>query len=75
VAVFLLAVWGHLLLDSVASDIWWLWPWLDSPFSLVVIPAIHTPWWLNFLLHWTFAVELGFVLLAVCWERSRPLLP
>lgn len=72
VTVFLLAVWSHLLLDSVAGDIWWLWPWLDTPFSLVVIPAIHSPWWLNFLLHWTFAVELGFVLLAVwlAWKRS-----
>lgn len=72
VTVFLLAVWSHLLLDSIAGDIWWIWPWLDTPFSLVVIPAIHSPWWLNFLLHWTFAVELGFILLAVwlAWKRS-----
>jgi inner membrane protein len=69
--VFLLAVWGHLLLDSIAGDIWWLWPWLDSPFSLVVIPAIHSPWWLNFLLHWTFALELGFALVAV-WLAWKP---
>jgi membrane-bound metal-dependent hydrolase YbcI (DUF457 family) len=59
--IFLLAVWSHLLLDSVAGDIWWLWPWLDVPFSLVTIPAIHSPWYLNYLLHWTFALELIFV--------------
>ena len=72
---FLLAVWGHLLLDSGAGDIWWLWPWLDTPFSLVNIPASYSPWWLNYLLHWTFVVELGFVLLAIGWECARPVLP
>ena len=71
VTVFLLAVWGHLLLDSVAGDIWWLWPWLDLPFSLVTIPAIHSPWYLNYLLHWTFALELIFVASGVGSAMSR----
>ncbi|MFA5083658.1 MAG: metal-dependent hydrolase [Hydrogenophilaceae bacterium] len=75
VGVFLLAVWSHLLLDSVAGDIWWLWPWLDTPFSLTAIPAIHSPWWLNFLLHWSFALELAIVALALGWEFARPLRP
>ncbi len=75
VTVFLLAVWGHLLLDSVAGDIWWLWPWLDAPFSLVTIPAIHSPWYLNYLLHWTFALELVIVASGVGLELSRPALP
>lgn len=74
VTVFLLAVWSHLLLDSIAGDIWWLWPWFDTPYSMIVIPAIHSPWWLNFLLHWTFVVELGFVSLAV-WLAWRPTCP
>lgn len=73
--VFLLGVWSHLLLDSIAGDIWWLWPWLDTPFSLVSIPAIHNPWWLNYLLHWTFAVEITVVALAMMWEWHRPILP
>ena len=72
VTVFLLAVWGHLLLDSVAGDILWLWPWFDTPFSLVNIPARYSTWWLNFLLHWTFAVELGFVFMAVWLAWKRP---
>jgi len=72
--VFMLGVWSHLLLDSVAGDIWWLWPWLDTPFSLINIPAIHTPWWLNYLLHWSFAVELAIVALALWWEGLRPVL-
>jgi inner membrane protein len=64
IAVFLLAAWGHLLLDSVAGDIWWLWPWLDIPFSLVTIPSLHSHWWLNYLLHWTFALEVTIVAVA-----------
>jgi inner membrane protein len=71
---FMLGVWSHLLLDSVAGDIWWLWPWLDTPFSLVSIPAIHAPWWLNYLLHWSFAVELAIVAAALRWESVRPVL-
>ncbi|QLQ01947.1 MAG: metal-dependent hydrolase [Thiobacillus sp.] len=72
--VFMLGAWSHLLLDSVAGDIWWLWPWLDTPFSLVNIPAIHARWWLNYLLHWSFAVELAIVALAFWWESQRPIL-
>lgn len=72
---FLIGIWSHLLLDSVAGDIWWLWPWVDTPFSLVHIPAIHSPWWLNYLLHWTFAVEIAIVALAAGREWSSPVLP
>ncbi|NTV95177.1 MAG: metal-dependent hydrolase [Thiobacillus sp.] len=71
---FLLAAWGHLLLDSVAGDIWWLWPWFDVPFSLVAIPALHAHWVLNYLLHWTFVLELAIVALATWMEGARPLL-
>lgn len=72
---FLLTVWGHLLLDTVAGDIWWLWPWLDTPFSLVIIPAIHSPWWLNYILHWTFAIELAIVSYTCLLEWAHPVLP
>lgn len=72
--VFILGAWSHMLLDSVAGDIWWLWPWLDTPFSLVHIPAIHTPWWLNYLLHWSLGVEFAIVVLAFWWEGLRPVL-
>lgn len=69
---FMLGGWSHLLLDSVAGDIWWLGPWLDSPFSLINIPASHSPWWLNYLLHWSFGLELAFVALALGWEGLHP---
>lgn len=73
--VFLAAVWGHLLLDSVAGDIWWLWPWHDTPFSLVDIPFAHASWWMNYLLHWTFGLELAITAAACAWEYRHPALP
>ncbi|TCJ12222.1 metal-dependent hydrolase [Parasulfuritortus cantonensis] len=75
VAVFLLAVWGHLLLDSVAGDIWWLAPWRDRPYSLVDVAAGPGRWWLAYLLHWTFAVEMAIVAAAAWWEGRAPVLP
>lgn len=71
---FIAGAWSHVLLDTVAGDIWWLWPWLDTPYSLVHIPAIHTTWWLNYLLHWSFVAELAIVILALVWEGLRPVL-
>ncbi|BEV71209.1 metal-dependent hydrolase [Paludibacterium sp. THUN1379] len=59
----------HLLLDSVVGDIWWLAPWLDRPFALATVSARYQPWWLNFLLHWSFLLEL--LLLALAWRRLR----
>jgi hypothetical protein len=70
---FLLAVAGHLLLDTVAGDIWWFGPWLDQPFSLVTVPARYPSWWLSYLFHWTFALEMSIVALAgwVAWSAQR----
>ena len=62
----------HLCLDSIVGDIWWLAPFVDRPFSLFTVPALYQPWWLNFLLHWSFGLELGLVVWAVfVWQRGR----
>lgn len=62
----------HMLLDSIVGDIWWLAPFVDRPFSLFTVPALYQPWWLNFVLHWSFALELAIVLLAAfTWQRDR----
>lgn len=55
----------HLLLDSIVGDIWWLAPIVDQPYALFTVPAIYDPWWLNFILHWSFALEVLVVLWAV----------
>lgn len=63
----------HLLLDSVVGDVWWLAPVIDKPYALFHIEALHQPWWLNFLLHWSFLLELIICLLAlaVCYRQRR----
>lgn len=75
-SAFLLAVFSlgcilHVFLDSIVGGIWWFAPFLDRRYVLVVIPAVYTPWWLNFILHWSFALELGICLAALVVYRMR----
>ena len=61
----------HLLLDTIVGDIWWLAPFVNKSFALFSVPALYTPWWLNFLLHWSFALELAIVAWAAyLWRNS-----
>lgn len=71
--IFVINVSLHLVLDTVAGDIWWLYPMLNKPFRLVTVPALYHPWWLNFIFHWTFGLELGLCLLAavVYFRREK----
>lgn len=71
-AAFFAAWLSHLVLDSIAGDIWWIYPYIDHPFSLVIIEARHHPWWINYLLHWTMALELLIITLAVGLEIASP---
>lgn len=63
----------HLMLDSVVGDIWWLAPWVDQPFALATVTARYSPWWLNFILHPSFLLELGLLASALwlAWRRRR----
>ena len=61
----------HLLLDSVAGGIYWLSPFAHHELLLFRIPA-NFPWWpLNFLLHWSFLLELSLVTAAIVVFRRR----
>jgi inner membrane protein len=63
---------AHLVLDTLAGGIRWMWPWSDAEFAVATVPAVHRAWMLNFVLHWTFAVELALVIAALAvWMRSR----
>jgi hypothetical protein len=63
----------HMVLDSVVGDIGWLSPFDGALFSLATVPALYQPWWLNFLLHWSFLLELALVAWAiVLWRRGIP---
>lgn len=54
----------HLILDTIAGGIRWLWPFSEGEFTLVSVPARFSPWYLNYVFHWTFALELILVGLA-----------
>jgi hypothetical protein len=70
-AIFSLNGFIHMTLDSIVGDVWWLAPFIDKPFAFFTVPALYKPWWLNFLLHWSFAMELAVVVWAVyLWRRS-----
>lgn len=74
-AAFLLGWLSHLLLDSITGDIWWLYPLIDQPYSLAKVEALHQPWWMNFVLHWSMALEVAIIAFAVWVEQKSPCLP
>lgn len=61
----------HLVLDSLVGDIWWFAPFVDRPFAMFTVSAVFDPWWLNFILHWSFGVELAICLWAWLIYRRR----
>jgi len=71
--VFCLGCLLHLGLDSFVGDIWWLAPIVNRPYAMFVVPALFRPWWVNFILHWSFAVELVICIwsLIIYKRRSR----
>jgi inner membrane protein len=62
----------HMFLDTIVGGIWWFAPFIDKPFRFFNAPALHKPWWLNFMLHWSFALELAIVAWAFYLWRSSP---
>lgn len=62
----------HLCLDSITGSIFWLWPFHDAALTLVQVQALHTPWQMNFILHWTFLAEILIILAAaIVFVRNR----
>lgn len=66
-AVFGANVMLHMVLDTTAGGVRWLWPASEAEFAMAHVAARHEPWWLNFVLHWTFALEAALVAAAVAW--------
>jgi hypothetical protein len=61
----------HCALDTIVGDIRWLAPFSDRAWSLFVVERAVEPWWLNFLLHPTFALELALVAITLGTIGSR----
>lgn len=64
-ALMLLA-WGASRIDCIVGDIPLLAPWSMRFHALATVQAQYHPWWLNFLLHWSFFLELLIIAVSVC---------
>jgi inner membrane protein len=71
VVVFASNILLHVLLDTTAGGIRWLWPFSHAEFAMSHVEARYQPWVLNFVLHWTFALELAILAAAVWYARRR----
>jgi inner membrane protein len=71
----------HIILDSIVGDVFWFAPFIYKPWSLFAVHGNLHPWWLNFVAHWSFGLEIAICLWAVVLRRSNeergmpPLLP
>lgn len=63
----------HMLLDSIVGDIWWFAPLAGKPFAFFTVPALYKPWWLSFIFHWSFALELVILVWAAYLWRQPSL--
>ena len=70
--VFGISALGHMVLDSTAGGIRWLYPVSMQYFRLVHVHAGQSWWVMNFVLHWTFLLEIVIVISAgMMYLRSR----
>jgi inner membrane protein len=77
IAVALANLLLHMVLDTLAGGIRWLWPISDRSLVLVTVPAGQSWWVWNFVLHWTFLLEMALVvaaaaLAALRWRAAAP---
>jgi inner membrane protein len=62
----------HIVLDSIVGDILWFAPFTNESFALFSVPELFKPWWLNYVLHWTFSMELLLTFWAIVLWRRNP---
>lgn len=70
VAIFSLSGFVHIILDSIVGDVWWFAPYVDHPFSIATVTARYHPWWINFIIHWSFFLEIMIFIWALWIWRS-----
>ena len=71
VAGLLAGVFLHLALDTVTGGIAWLYPYDTGRIVLIDVPARFGWWVWNFVLHWSFALEIAILV----WAASEAGLP
>ena len=48
----------HICLDTFVGDVWLFAPFIDRAYVFFEVTNRYQPWWLNFIFHWSFGVEL-----------------
>lgn len=61
VAALLAGVFLHLALDTVSGGIAWLYPYETARIVLIDVPARFDWWVWNFVLHWSFLLEIAIL--------------
>jgi len=71
---FISNIFIHLLLDTVAGGIYWLYPFSKGMVTLLEVPVKSTSWIFNFVFFWTSTVEGILIILAalLCRKESFP---
>lgn len=65
------AVLMHICLDTFVGDVWLFMPFIDKPYVFFEVNPRYQPWWLNFVFHWSFGVELVICLYALYQFKVR----
>ena len=61
----------HLLLDTVAGGVMWLYPFVSESYVLITVPSSHGWWVWNFVFHWSFLLELAIITWAALLFAKR----
>ena len=64
ILLFFVGIFSHMILDSIAAPIHWFYPFSQKAFQLVEVPSVYDWWVWNFILHWSFVLEIGICLCA-----------
>jgi len=71
-SIFMLGVFLHLILDTVSGGILWYHP-VNNEYIVFSVVEARFDWWvLNFLLHWTFILEISILLIAAAVYFRTP---
>ena len=68
--MFFASILLHLVLDSIAGGILWLYPFDDRLWQVIEVPAAYGHWIISFVLHWTFLLEVAVWVWAI-WLAFR----
>ncbi len=65
ITAFHLGIFLHLILDTYVGKINWFFPFSKQSFAIFEVPERYDSWILNFVLHWSFILELAILVYAL----------